>query len=75
MVAVRAGQGPLKPGESDSVTVYVDTAGKNGKLTTGVRMFTNDPGKHSLVLVIKARVVPPKKPAPAVANTPQSTPE
>ena len=68
---MRAGQGPIKPGESDSVTVYVDTTGKKGKLATGVRMFTNDPGKRSMVLLIKARVVPPRKPAPAVTSTPQ----
>lgn len=57
MRAVRSGQGPIKPGESDSVTVIVDTLGKEGRFSNGARVFTNDPEKRDIVFLIKANVV------------------
>lgn len=55
---MRSGQGPIKPGESDSITIIVDTLSKDpGKLTTGARIYTNDPNVRNAVLLIKARIV------------------
>jgi hypothetical protein len=73
---VRAGQGPIKPGESDTVEVFIDTSGKRGRIAKAVQVTSNDPERPVVVLVLKADIqtaAPP--PAPATSNTPRSTPE
>jgi hypothetical protein len=56
---LRAGQGPVKPDETDTIDVYIDTAGKRGTFAKTVTINTNDPSKPSLVLQFKATVMPP----------------
>jgi hypothetical protein len=59
VTALRAGQGPIKSGEADTVDVYIDTAGKRGTFAKTVTINTNDPSKPSVVLQLRATVIPP----------------
>jgi hypothetical protein len=59
VTALRAGQGPIKPGETDTIDVYIDTAGKRGAFAKTVTINTNDPAKPSVVLQLRATVMPP----------------
>ncbi len=73
---MRAGQGLIKPGESDTVEVFIDTSGKNGRIAKTVQVTSNDPDSPVVVLVLRADIqtaAPP--PVPAASNTPQSSPE
>jgi hypothetical protein len=62
VTALRAGQGPIKPGESDTVDVYIDTAGKRGTFAKTVKVSTNDPSKPFIVLQFRATIIPPAGP-------------
>ena len=69
----------LKPGETTNIKVTFYTAGKSGKESKDIHVYTNDPGNPEPTLKILANVlVPPKEPAkttdaakpvPAVDNT------
>ena len=73
---MRAGQGPIKPGESDTVDVFIDTSGKKGRIAKTVQVTSNDPDSPVVVLVLRADIqTAAPLPAPVVSNTPQSTPE
>lgn len=59
MTALRSGQGPIKPGEKDTIDVYIDTAGKRGSFAKTVTINTNDPSNPSVVLQLRATVMAP----------------
>jgi hypothetical protein len=48
----------LKPGMETSIRVSFDTAGFTGSKVKTVRVYSNDPGNASLVLRVKADIVP-----------------
>jgi hypothetical protein len=57
---VVASSSRLKPGETGKIAVTIDTKGKIGYITKTVKVFTNDPKKPTVNLVLKAliKVVP-----------------
>jgi len=55
---VVASSSRLKPGEKGTVSVRIDIRGRMGQLTKTVQVFSNDPDKKILTLVIKAHIQP-----------------
>ncbi len=57
----------LKPGEEGKIVAKVDIKGKLGFISKNVKVFTNDPQKPAVTLVLKALIKVP------LASPPQST--
>lgn len=56
----------LKPGEEGKIVAKVDIKGKSGFISKTVKVFTNDPQKPEVILVLKALIkVPLASPPPS----------
>jgi hypothetical protein len=53
---VVASSSRLKPGEEGKIGATVDIKGKIGFITKTVKVFTNDPKKPMVILVLKALI-------------------
>jgi uncharacterized lipoprotein YbaY len=53
---VVASSSRLKPGEEGKISATVDIKGKIGFITKTVKVFTNDPKKPMVTLVLKALI-------------------
>lgn len=52
----------LKPGEEGKIIATIDIKGRTGYISKAVRVFTNDPQKPSVNLVLKALIKKQLKP-------------
>jgi len=50
---------PIKPGESSSIKAIFSSGGYNGKVTKTIYVYTNDPKKSEVVLMLTADVQQP----------------
>ena len=64
----------LKPGEEGKIVATIDIKGKIGFLTKTVKVFTNDPQKPVVNLVLKAliKAQPASPPQPTSSSQPVS---
>ena len=64
----------LKPGEEGKIVATIDIKGKIGFLTKTVKVFTNDPQKPVVNLVLKAliKAQPASPPQPTPSSQPVS---
>lgn len=46
----------LKPGEIGKIAVTIDIKGRKGHITKIVKVFTNDPQKSTVNLILKALI-------------------
>jgi len=53
---VVASSSRLKPGETGKIAATIDIKGKIGYITKTVKVFTNDPKKPTVNLVLKALI-------------------
>lgn len=60
----------LKPGEEGKIAATIGIKGKIGYITKTVKVFTNDPKKPTVTLVLKALI----KAQPALPSQPQPQP-
>ncbi len=51
-----ASSGRLKPGEKGKLTAKIDTHNRSGLTTKSVEVFTNDPERPKVVLMLKADI-------------------
>ena len=65
----------LKPGEEGKIVANIDIKGKVGFISKSVKVFTNDPQKPAVNLVLKALIkVQPLSPSqPALPPQPSSS--
>jgi len=65
----------LKPGEEGKIVATIDIKGKIGFISKTVKVFTNDPQKPAVNLVLKAliKVQPVSQPQPAPLPQPSSS--
>jgi len=72
---VVASSSHLKPGEEGKIVANIDIKGKVGFISKSVKVFTNDPQKPAVNLVLKALItLSPSQPAlPPQPSSSQST--
>jgi hypothetical protein len=64
----------LKPGEEGKIAASVDIKGKIGSITKTVKVFTNDPKRPAVTLILKALIkAQPSSPPPQSTSPLQPT--
>ncbi len=53
----------LKPGEKGRLTAGLDTANRKGALVKTLEVFSNDPERQRVILILRADIEESKRPA------------
>jgi hypothetical protein len=48
----------IKPGEKGKITVKINTKGRTGVISKGIKVFSNDPKRHVVTLFLRAIIQP-----------------